>query len=71
VSEHILQRVKEAVEKTGYVPNMLAGGLASRKSRLVAAVIPTISGNIFGSGAVADGDAGQLRLSTDARPVRL
>ncbi|SHN18695.1 transcriptional regulator, LacI family [Duganella sacchari] len=47
VSEHILQRVKEAVEKTGYVPNMLAGGLASRKSRLVAAVIPTISGNVF------------------------
>jgi LacI family gluconate utilization system Gnt-I transcriptional repressor len=47
VSEHILQRVKNAVEQTGYVPNMLAGGLASRKSRLVAAVIPTISGNVF------------------------
>jgi LacI family gluconate utilization system Gnt-I transcriptional repressor len=39
--------VKNAVEQTGYVPNMLAGGLASRKSRLVAAVIPTISGNVF------------------------
>jgi LacI family gluconate utilization system Gnt-I transcriptional repressor len=47
VSEQILQRVKSAVEQTGYVPNMLAGGLASRKSRLVAAVIPTISGNVF------------------------
>ncbi|MFS2006848.1 LacI family DNA-binding transcriptional regulator [Duganella sp. CT11-25] len=47
VSEQILQRVKNAVEQTGYVPNMLAGGLASRKSRLVAAVIPTISGNVF------------------------
>jgi LacI family gluconate utilization system Gnt-I transcriptional repressor len=47
VSEQILKRVKLAVEQTGYVPNMLAGGLASRKSRLVAAVIPTISGNVF------------------------
>jgi len=47
VSEQILLRVRRAVEQTGYVPNMLAGGLASRKSRLVAAVIPTISGNVF------------------------
>jgi LacI family gluconate utilization system Gnt-I transcriptional repressor len=47
VSEAILLRVRQAVEQTGYVPNMLAGGLASRKSRLVAAVIPTISGNVF------------------------
>ena len=47
VSEQILLRVRHAVEQTGYVPNMLAGGLASRKSRLVAAVIPTISGNVF------------------------
>src|SRR5471032_2588899 len=47
VSDAILLRVREAVEQTGYVPNMLAGGLASRKSRLVAAVIPTISGNVF------------------------
>jgi LacI family gluconate utilization system Gnt-I transcriptional repressor len=47
VSEQILKRVRSAVEQTGYVPNMLAGGLASRKSRLVAAVIPTMSGNVF------------------------
>ncbi|TFW31512.1 LacI family DNA-binding transcriptional regulator [Duganella callida] len=47
VSEPILQRVRQAVEQTGYVPNMLAGGLASSKSRLVAAVVPTISGNVF------------------------
>src|SRR5471032_2646271 len=47
LSEAILLRVRAAVEQTGYVPNMLAGGLASRKSRLVAAVIPTISGNVF------------------------
>ena len=47
VSAPILARVREAVERTGYVPNMLAGGLASRKSRLVAAVVPTISGSVF------------------------
>jgi LacI family gluconate utilization system Gnt-I transcriptional repressor len=47
VSPAILQRVREAVERTGYVPNMLAGGLASRKSRLVAAVVPTITGAVF------------------------
>lgn len=47
VSEPILKRVREAVERTGYVPNMLAGGLASKKSRLVAAVVPTITGSVF------------------------
>ena len=47
VSPAILARVREAVERTGYVPNMLAGGLASKKSRLVAAVVPTISGSVF------------------------
>lgn len=47
VSPAILARVKEAVERTGYVPNLLAGGLASKKSRLVAAVVPTITGSVF------------------------
>jgi LacI family gluconate utilization system Gnt-I transcriptional repressor len=47
VSDVLLARVRAAVESTGYVPNMLAGGLASRKSRLVAAVVPTISGSVF------------------------
>ena len=47
VSPDTLQRVREAVERTGYVPNMLAGGLASTRSRLVAAVVPTIAGPVF------------------------
>src|SRR5450830_2103655 len=47
VSETVLRRVREAVERTGYVPNLLAGGLASRRSRLVAAVVPTVSGSVF------------------------
>ncbi|WP_395699994.1 LacI family DNA-binding transcriptional regulator [Aquabacterium sp.] len=47
VSPDVLQRVTEAVSRTGYVPNRLAGGLASLRSRLVAAVVPTISGPVF------------------------
>ena len=47
VSAATLARVRDAVEKTGYVPNMLAGGLASSRSRLVAAVVPTILGPVF------------------------
>ncbi len=47
VSAEVLKKVGEAVARTGYVPNMLAGGLASTRSRLVAAVVPTISGPVF------------------------
>jgi LacI family transcriptional regulator, gluconate utilization system Gnt-I transcriptional repressor len=35
------------IERTGYVPNLLAGGLASRRSRLVAAIVPSITNAIF------------------------
>ncbi|MNI50204.1 HTH-type transcriptional regulator GntR [compost metagenome] len=35
------------MRETGYVPNMLAGGLASNKSRLVAIFLPTIANSIF------------------------
>lgn len=47
VSPDILRRVLEVVERIGYVPNMLAGALSSKKSRLVAAVVPTITGSVF------------------------
>jgi LacI family transcriptional regulator, gluconate utilization system Gnt-I transcriptional repressor len=47
VARETLARVRKAVAKTGYVPNMLAGGLASTRSRLVAAVVPTIAGLVF------------------------
>jgi LacI family gluconate utilization system Gnt-I transcriptional repressor len=35
VSPETLARVRQAVTQTGYVPNMLAGGLASSRSRLL------------------------------------
>jgi LacI family transcriptional regulator, gluconate utilization system Gnt-I transcriptional repressor len=47
VSEEVRRKVNEAIARTGYVPNLLAGGLASTRSRLVAAVVPTISGPVF------------------------
>ena len=47
VSADVLRKVSDAVARTGYVPNLLAGGLASTRSRLVAAVVPTISGPVF------------------------
>ena len=47
VSESARKKVLEAVRVTGYVPNMLAGGLASNKSRLVAIFVPTIAHSIF------------------------
>ncbi|MFS2222684.1 LacI family DNA-binding transcriptional regulator [Pantoea sp. B65] len=40
-------KVMEAVKTTGYIPNALAGGLASSKSRLIALVVPQINNNMF------------------------
>ncbi|MDM0107918.1 LacI family DNA-binding transcriptional regulator [Variovorax sp. J22R24] len=47
VSPKTREKVRLAVERTGYVPNLLAGGLASNRSRLVAALVPTIAGPVF------------------------
>ncbi|WP_077001219.1 LacI family DNA-binding transcriptional regulator [Variovorax sp. KK3] len=47
VSPEVLRKVTDAVARTGYVRNVLAGGLASTRSRLVAAVVPTIAGPVF------------------------
>lgn len=47
VAKETLAKVRDAVARTGYVPNRMAGGLASSRSRLVAAVVPTISGPVF------------------------
>lgn len=41
------ERIKAAVAKVGYIPNALAGGLASSKSRMVAVLIPHLVDSIF------------------------
>ncbi len=47
VSPATLAKVRSAIERSGYVPNLVAGGLASNRSRLVAALVPTIAGPVF------------------------
>jgi LacI family gluconate utilization system Gnt-I transcriptional repressor len=47
VSEKTRERVRQAVEATGYIPNLLAGGLKSRRSRMVAGVVPALSVSQF------------------------
>lgn len=47
VSEELRKQIACAVAELGYVPNQVAGGLASASSRVVGMVIPNISGPIF------------------------
>jgi len=47
VAPGTLEHVRGVVDRTGYVPNLLAGGLASRKTRFVAAIVPAISNQVF------------------------
>jgi LacI family transcriptional regulator, gluconate utilization system Gnt-I transcriptional repressor len=42
-----VEHVQRVIARTGYVPNLLAGGLASRRSRIVAAIVPTVTNGIF------------------------
>ena len=49
VSPGTLNRVEEAVAQTSYVPNLMAGGLRSSRSRLVVALVPTLAGQLFAS----------------------
>ena len=43
VSANTRARVQAAVEATGYIPNLLAGSLKSKRSLMVAAVVPALS----------------------------
>jgi LacI family gluconate utilization system Gnt-I transcriptional repressor len=47
VAPATLEHVRQAIDRTGYVPNLLAGGLASRKTHFVAAIVPAISNQVF------------------------
>ncbi len=43
VSEATIAKVQQAVTDTGYIANLLAGGLKSRRSHTVAALVTIIS----------------------------
>lgn len=47
VTRKTMQLVRQAITTTGYVPNLLAGGLASKRSRLVAAIVPSVGNSMF------------------------
>ena len=49
VSPETLQRIHDAIERTGYVPNAVAGALASSKSNLIAALVPSVTNIVYSS----------------------
>jgi LacI family gluconate utilization system Gnt-I transcriptional repressor len=53
VAPETAERVRAAIEHLGYVPNLLAGGLSSRRSRIVAAIVPTIASPMFSASVQA------------------
>lgn len=61
------ERIRAAIAATGYVPNMLAGGLASNRSRLVAVLVPEIAPSIFNDTI----EAMTAELSMDGNVVML
>lgn len=47
VAPETAKRIRAAIQQTGYVPNALAGGLASNRSRLVAVLVREITQSPF------------------------
>lgn len=47
VSEKTREKVREAAKRLGYVPNRIAGGLASQRVNLVGVIIPSLSNMVF------------------------
>jgi LacI family gluconate utilization system Gnt-I transcriptional repressor len=47
VAEATRRMVLREVARLGYVPDLVAGALASRRSRVIGAVVPTIAGAMF------------------------
>jgi LacI family transcriptional regulator, gluconate utilization system Gnt-I transcriptional repressor len=47
VTPKLLEKIQGVIEQTGYVPNKMAGGLASSKSKLIAAIVPSTVISVF------------------------
>lgn len=47
VAASTAERISAAIAEVGYIPNLLAGGLATSKSRMVAVLIPHLVDSIF------------------------
>lgn len=48
VTEETRQRVTRAIRATGYVPNLVAGSLASNRTHTILALVPTLTNPVFG-----------------------
>lgn len=57
ISAPLRERIARAVAELGYVPNLVAGGLASAHSKVIGMVIPNISGPIFAATIQSFSDA--------------
>lgn len=49
VSADTLKRIQDAIRVTGYVPNALAGALASNRSNLISALVPSVTNIVYSS----------------------
>jgi LacI family transcriptional regulator, gluconate utilization system Gnt-I transcriptional repressor len=47
VAEHTAKHIAQALQDTGYTPNLQAGSLASGRSQAVAVIVPNIAHSIF------------------------
>ena len=47
LSPATLEKVRAAIKRSGYTPNLLAGSLSSNRSKLVVALVPSIAGAMF------------------------
>ncbi len=47
VAPDTLRRIQAAVDELGFVPNLVAGSLASKHSRIVPVIVPTLANSIF------------------------
>ena len=56
VSPATLKKVQDAIAVTGFVPNALAGALASRRSKLVSTLVPSITNITYSSMVKAFGE---------------
>ena len=66
VSEATREKVREAAKRLGYVPNKIAGALASQRVNLIAVIIPSLSNMVFPE--VLSGISETLE-DTDLQPV--
>ncbi|OUD09592.1 LacI family transcriptional regulator [Marivivens niveibacter] len=66
VSEATRKRVQDAAKQLGYVPNKIAGALASQRVNLVAVIIPSLGNMVFPE--VLSG-VSEVLANTDLQPV--